>query len=132
MVRLAGLEPTTLCLEGRCSIQLSYRRDRNDISDGTVNVQASFNCWAVTGRILTLPPIATLAERGCVVLDQPQQVGKHWSLQQCDNAGTLDLLETPVLSNLLRLVEDDTAALRQSRDRGQCQDAPMLDGKVRF
>ena len=30
MVRLAGFEPTTLCLEGRCSIQLSYRRDYFD------------------------------------------------------------------------------------------------------
>ena len=39
-------------------------------------------------------------------LDQPQQ---------CDNAGTLDFLETPVLSNLLRLVEDDTTALRGQR-----------------
>ncbi len=27
MVRLAGLEPTTTSLEGRCSIQLSYRRN---------------------------------------------------------------------------------------------------------
>ena len=27
VARLAGLEPTTLCLEGRCSIQLSYKRD---------------------------------------------------------------------------------------------------------
>ena len=26
MVRLAGFEPATTCLEGRCSIQLSYRR----------------------------------------------------------------------------------------------------------
>ena len=25
VVLRAGLEPTTLCLEGRCSIQLSYR-----------------------------------------------------------------------------------------------------------
>jgi hypothetical protein len=31
LVRLAGLEPTTLCLEGRCSIQLSYRRDLDRI-----------------------------------------------------------------------------------------------------
>gem|GEM_PF-4489539 len=27
MVRLAGIEPTTTCLEGRCSIQLSYKRN---------------------------------------------------------------------------------------------------------
>ena len=26
MARLEGLEPPTLCFEGRCSIQLSYRR----------------------------------------------------------------------------------------------------------
>ena len=26
MVRLAGLEPATLCVEDRCSIQLSYMR----------------------------------------------------------------------------------------------------------
>ena len=27
MVRPAGIEPTTTCLEGRCSIQLSYGRN---------------------------------------------------------------------------------------------------------
>ena len=32
MARPAGIEPTTLCLEGRCSIQLSYGRGRRDIS----------------------------------------------------------------------------------------------------
>ncbi len=41
--------------------------------------------------------------------DQPQQVGKHWSIQQ---------IQSPSVITLLRLVFD-TAALR-----GQFQDAP--------
>jgi hypothetical protein len=32
MVRLARLERATLCLEGRCSIHLSYRRTRWNVS----------------------------------------------------------------------------------------------------
>jgi hypothetical protein len=28
-LRPAGFEPATLCLEGRCSIQLSYGREKN-------------------------------------------------------------------------------------------------------
>ena len=36
MVRPAGLEPTTLCLEGRCSIQLSYERTMSYVRISTV------------------------------------------------------------------------------------------------
>jgi hypothetical protein len=32
MVRLARFERTTACLEGRCSIQLSYRRSQMKIN----------------------------------------------------------------------------------------------------
>ena len=32
MVRLVGIEPTTTGLEGRCSIQLSYRRSQGNTS----------------------------------------------------------------------------------------------------
>jgi len=60
---------------------------------------------------LTLPP-----ERGCVE-DQPQQL---------HTPGPWNSLESPVFSNLLRLVEDDTAALRQVRNRRLCQDAPFV------
>src|SRR3954451_3867261 len=34
IARSAGIEPTTHCLEGSCSIQLSYERDREDYSRG--------------------------------------------------------------------------------------------------
>ena len=37
MARPAGLEPTTLCLEGRCSIQLSYGRTRRRVTPGRGN-----------------------------------------------------------------------------------------------
>jgi hypothetical protein len=40
MVRPAGIEPTTTCLEGRCSIQLSYGRSQRNISDGHTPAQA--------------------------------------------------------------------------------------------
>jgi hypothetical protein len=40
VVRLAGFEPTTLCLEGRCSIQLSYRRSLADIKHPAPVAQA--------------------------------------------------------------------------------------------
>jgi uncharacterized protein len=40
VVRLARFERTTACLEGRCSIQLSYRRDRGNISRRRARAQA--------------------------------------------------------------------------------------------
>src|SRR5271154_5468813 len=39
MARPAGIEPTTTCLEGRCSIQLSYGRSQRNISDGLATAQ---------------------------------------------------------------------------------------------
>jgi hypothetical protein len=60
------------------------------------------------GRILTLPPVANLSERGCVVLDQPQRAGKH------SGTGNFPRLQ---YSHALRLVFD-TAAFR-----GPFQDA---------
>jgi hypothetical protein len=43
--------------------------------------------------------------------------------------GRLDMLETPVLSNLLRLVGDDTAALRQSRNlAAKLRECPVPSG----
>lgn len=48
-------------------------------------------------------PIGTLAERGCVVPDQPQQVGKSWSLEHIQLPG---------------LAESAAAGFRHSRAPG--------------
>jgi hypothetical protein len=40
MVRLARFERTTACLEGRCSIQLSYRRSLNNFNGQCASAQA--------------------------------------------------------------------------------------------
>ena len=45
MASLVGLEPTTTCLEGRCSIQLSYR-------DILANVKQYGGCgWTRTNKL---------------------------------------------------------------------------------
>jgi hypothetical protein len=48
-------------------------------------------------------------ERGCVVLDQPQQVGRRRSME--------DFPHAPLVDKLLRLVSD-TTALRQKTKSG--------------
>src|SRR5437773_12241519 len=48
MARPPGLEPGTLCLEGRCSIQLSYGRTMRDVSGAGVAMQVQVR--AVTRR----------------------------------------------------------------------------------
>ena len=39
-----------------------------------------------------------------------------------------NVLQAPEVSTWLRLVEDDTAALRRFRNQGQCADAPLKNG----
>ena len=58
MARQKGLEPLTPCLEGRCSIQLSYRRlsaprrplelDKNGAGDGNRTHTTSLEGWGST------------------------------------------------------------------------------------
>src|ERR1022692_3012473 len=60
LVRLAGLEPATGCLEGSCSIQLSYRRPGLIVHDrgrrlGIVLAKSS----AATGRAVGRPARGT-------------------------------------------------------------------------
>ena len=49
MARLKGLEPLALCLEGRCSIQLSYRRKfKSGAGDGNRTHATSLEGWGST------------------------------------------------------------------------------------
>ena len=49
MARLKGLEPLTHCLEGSCSIQLSYwRRIKNGAGDGNRTHATSLEGWDST------------------------------------------------------------------------------------
>ena len=49
MARQKGLEPLTYCLEGSCSIQLSYwRRIKNGAGDGNRTHATSLEGWSST------------------------------------------------------------------------------------
>ena len=49
MARLKGLEPLALCLEGRCSIRLSYRRMfHRGAGDGNRTHTTSLEGWGST------------------------------------------------------------------------------------
>ncbi len=94
---------------------------RGDNLSRAVKRQALVRLKKITGRILTLPPIATLPERDCVVLDQPQRVGKHWGLPK---------IQCRTVITLLRLVFD-TAARRGSVKMRQKSSLPK-SGRNRY
>ena len=48
MARQEGLEPPTYCLEGSCSIQLSYWRMWNGAGDGNRTRVSSLEGWCST------------------------------------------------------------------------------------
>ena len=49
LARLKGFEPLALCLEGRCSIQLSYRRKfKSGAGDGNRTHATSLEGWGST------------------------------------------------------------------------------------
>ena len=45
MARLKGLEPLALCLEGRCSIQLSYRRTVPQDMERVMGIEPTRPAW---------------------------------------------------------------------------------------
>ena len=73
MARPLGFEPKTLCLEGRCSIQLSYGRNRKDTKGWLASAQArlshgrgdwgGFPCWAGTWASPLRNLVSTLSIR---------------------------------------------------------------------
>ena len=60
LVRQEGLEPPTYCLEGSCSIQLSYWRISNGAGDGNRTRVSSLEGWCST---IELHPRKPLPER---------------------------------------------------------------------
>ena len=60
MARQKGLEPLTYCLEGSCSIQLSYWRISNGAGDGNRTRVSSLEGWCST---IELHPRKPLPER---------------------------------------------------------------------
>ena len=77
--------------------------------------EASWKSPRGVGRISALPPNATKSERGCVVLDQPQQV---------EIPGSIKCILT------VTRCEAAAAGLRHSRAPGQCADAPASPSPV--
>ena len=59
LARQEGLEPPTYCLEGSCSIQLSYWRISNGAGDGNRTRVSSLEGWCST--IELHPQIQTLS-----------------------------------------------------------------------
>ena len=103
MVLRAGLEPTTLCLEGRCSIQLSYRSKSSESNHAEAHVAAkkksallseSFSATNAVHRInipyplkksnrfLKKRPRLILINDRAVKMDREESGRKHFSRQQ--------------------------------------------------
>ena len=51
MARLKGLEPLTHCLEGSCSIHLSYKRRECGAGDGSRTHATSLEGWGSTAEL---------------------------------------------------------------------------------
>jgi hypothetical protein len=65
LARLAGLEPATGCLEGSCSIQLSYRRPEHIVHDLGHMPETSSVRACRYGR----PALRNISRQLCLFLD---------------------------------------------------------------
>ena len=86
MARLAGFEPATLGLEGRCSIQMSYRRMMSKVyaavqANYYINVESAFNTAAPSTKLVGVERLFGL---------RPHPFGAAYGIQ-----AALQLVEQP-------------------------------------
>ena len=77
MARQKGLEPLTYCLEGSCSIQLSYWRMLNGAGDGNRTRVSSLEGW-------------------CSTIELHPQVGSRMAIQLSDFIITFTTCQAPL------------------------------------
>ena len=110
MARLKGLEPLTLCLEGRCSIRLSYKRIRykrdTGAGDGNRTHATSLEGWGSATELH--PQIFVCPHAARVMISHLRYCVKHLKTLKIRLCGRVyDLLKLYCLFSLENFIDYD-------------------------
>ena len=124
MVLRAGLEPTTLCLEGRCSIQLSYRSTyyATGFFEGYATPIPSHSSMSYTLGLITHP---VRARKHCFSpCPSPVRTSGPGGETRFFSESRRQIIQKAVCYNIPPPNEKSTRMsakiLKQTADRGQC------------